>query len=235
MNISFENKVALVTGAASGLGLATAKAFAESGASVVLADWNEEAAQSAAKELTNKGHKTLAVRCDVSDDAQVEAMVKQTVCHFRTARCGIQQCRRSKCSRRNCRYYAGRLRPGDGDQPPRSVELHEVRAATDAQTRKWNHRQLLFARGTRRRLPSVASTTPPSTESLGSPRALLSNTPHAAFASMLYVRDSFGRRWPTRWSRRAKVKPSRAMEKEHPDGTGWPPRGDCRCRFVAFE
>jgi hypothetical protein len=44
VNISFENKVALVTGAASGLGLATATAFAESGASVVLADWNEEAA-----------------------------------------------------------------------------------------------------------------------------------------------------------------------------------------------
>ena len=42
MNISFEGKVALVTGAASGLGLATAKAFAESGASVALADWNEE-------------------------------------------------------------------------------------------------------------------------------------------------------------------------------------------------
>jgi NAD(P)-dependent dehydrogenase (short-subunit alcohol dehydrogenase family) len=41
MNISFEDKVALVTGAASGLGLATAKAFAEAGASVVLADWNE--------------------------------------------------------------------------------------------------------------------------------------------------------------------------------------------------
>jgi NAD(P)-dependent dehydrogenase (short-subunit alcohol dehydrogenase family) len=82
MNISFENKVALVTGAASGLGLATAKAFAEAGASVVLADWHEEAAQSAAKELANKGHKILAVRCDVSDDAQVEAMVKQTVATF---------------------------------------------------------------------------------------------------------------------------------------------------------
>src|SRR5204863_4110886 len=82
MNISFENKVALVTGAASGLGLATAKAFAESGASVVLADWNEKAVQAAAKDLADKGHKTLAVRCDVSDDAQVEAMVKQTVATF---------------------------------------------------------------------------------------------------------------------------------------------------------
>src|SRR5882672_1724900 len=82
MNISFKNQVALVTGAASGLGLATARAFAESGASVVLADWNEEAAQSAAEELTDKGHKALAIRCDVSDDAQVEAMVKQTVAAF---------------------------------------------------------------------------------------------------------------------------------------------------------
>jgi NAD(P)-dependent dehydrogenase (short-subunit alcohol dehydrogenase family) len=82
MNISFENKVALVTGAASGLGLATAKAFAESGARVVLTDWNEKEVQAAAKELADKGHKTLAIRCDVSDDAQVEAMVKQAVATF---------------------------------------------------------------------------------------------------------------------------------------------------------
>jgi NAD(P)-dependent dehydrogenase (short-subunit alcohol dehydrogenase family) len=82
MNISFERKVALVTGAASGLGLATAKAFAESGASVTLADWNESAAHAAADELTTQGHKAMAIRCDVADDGQVEAMVARTVKAF---------------------------------------------------------------------------------------------------------------------------------------------------------
>jgi NAD(P)-dependent dehydrogenase (short-subunit alcohol dehydrogenase family) len=82
MNISFEGKVALVTGAASGLGLATAKAFAESGASVALADWNEHAVRSAADELTGAGHRALAIHCDVADDTQVEAMVRQTVAAF---------------------------------------------------------------------------------------------------------------------------------------------------------
>ena len=82
MNISFESQVALVTGAASGIGLATAKAFAQSGASVALADWNEKAVRSAAEELAGQGHKTLAIRCDVADDAQVEAMMDQTVAAF---------------------------------------------------------------------------------------------------------------------------------------------------------
>jgi NAD(P)-dependent dehydrogenase (short-subunit alcohol dehydrogenase family) len=82
MNISYENKVALVTGAGSGLGLATAKAFAESGASVALADWNEKAVRSATAELAAQGHNCLAIHCDVADDAQVEAMVEQTVATF---------------------------------------------------------------------------------------------------------------------------------------------------------
>src|ERR671923_2526057 len=82
MNITFANQVALVTGAASGLGLATAKAFAEAGASVVLADWNEQAVRTAADELAGKGYKTLGICCDVADDAQVEAMVDQTVATF---------------------------------------------------------------------------------------------------------------------------------------------------------
>jgi NAD(P)-dependent dehydrogenase (short-subunit alcohol dehydrogenase family) len=82
MNMSFEGKVALVTGAASGLGLATAKAFAESGACVVLADVNEKATRAAADELTAQGLKAISVRCDVSDDAQVETMVERTIAAF---------------------------------------------------------------------------------------------------------------------------------------------------------
>lgn len=79
MNISFDNKVAFITGAGSGLGLATARAFAASGAAVVLADRNEATVQSAAAALNAQGHRALGVRCDVADDAQVAAAVRKTV------------------------------------------------------------------------------------------------------------------------------------------------------------
>jgi NAD(P)-dependent dehydrogenase (short-subunit alcohol dehydrogenase family) len=80
--LNFSGKVALVTGAASGMGLATARAFAEAGAAVVLADVKEDAVKAAAEELAAAGHKAIAVRCDVSDDAQVGAMVDRTVHEF---------------------------------------------------------------------------------------------------------------------------------------------------------
>jgi NAD(P)-dependent dehydrogenase (short-subunit alcohol dehydrogenase family) len=86
VNLSFENKVALVTGAASGMGLATAKAFAVAGAAVALADVNEAALRSAADNLVAAGHKAIGIRCDVADEAEVAAMVEQTVSTFgRTA------------------------------------------------------------------------------------------------------------------------------------------------------
>ncbi len=79
---NFNDQVALVTGASSGMGLATAQAFAEAGASVALADVKEEAVKTAAQKLVDAGHKAIAVRCDVSDDAQVAAMVDRTVAEF---------------------------------------------------------------------------------------------------------------------------------------------------------
>ncbi|MEV5521978.1 glucose 1-dehydrogenase [Streptomyces pseudogriseolus] len=82
MNTSFDGKTALVTGAGSGIGRATAQAYARAGASVVLADLDEAAAQAAADELTSQGHRAIAVRCDVSDETDVAAMVAQTVSAF---------------------------------------------------------------------------------------------------------------------------------------------------------
>ena len=82
MNLSFENKAALVTGAGSGIGLATAKAFAEAGASVVLADIHEQAVRAVAEDLLAGGRKALAIRCNVADEDQVAAMIEQTVSTF---------------------------------------------------------------------------------------------------------------------------------------------------------
>jgi NAD(P)-dependent dehydrogenase (short-subunit alcohol dehydrogenase family) len=82
MNLTFENKVALITGAASGMGLATALAFAEAGASVVMADVRLDLLKTEAEKLVAADHKVIAVQCDVSDDAQVEQMVQRTVSQF---------------------------------------------------------------------------------------------------------------------------------------------------------
>jgi hypothetical protein len=66
MNLSFQNKVALVTGAGSGMGLVTARAFAEAGAAVALADVHENALRSAAEELVAAGHDSKTTRDFVS-------------------------------------------------------------------------------------------------------------------------------------------------------------------------
>src|SRR5213080_4659294 len=78
----FRGQVALVTGASSGMGLATTRAFAEAGAAVVLADINEGALRTATDELTSAGHQAIGVTCDVSDEAQVAAMVARAGASF---------------------------------------------------------------------------------------------------------------------------------------------------------
>ena len=78
----FAGQVAVVTGGSSGMGLANARAFAEAGAAVVIADINQTTLGTATDELTAAGSRVLGVHCDVSDEDSVAAMVKATVDTF---------------------------------------------------------------------------------------------------------------------------------------------------------
>lgn len=81
MKIDLSGKVAIITGAGSGMGLASAEAFLEAGASVVLSGSHYDKVKAQADRLSSRG-KTLALQCDVSDEEQVKALVDSTVKEF---------------------------------------------------------------------------------------------------------------------------------------------------------
>jgi 3-oxoacyl-[acyl-carrier protein] reductase len=78
----FKDRVAIVTGAGSGIGAATARRLASEGAAVVVADWNEEGAAKVASEIEAAGGKAVAVKCDVSKKADCDATVKKALDAF---------------------------------------------------------------------------------------------------------------------------------------------------------
>ena len=73
------DKVTLVTGAAMGMGEATAKLFAESGAKVAVVDFNDVVGQKVTDEIVAAGGQAIFIHCDISKAADVEAMVAKTV------------------------------------------------------------------------------------------------------------------------------------------------------------
>jgi 3-oxoacyl-[acyl-carrier protein] reductase len=78
----FKDKVAVVTGGASGIGAATSRALAAEGAKVVIADWNSEGLCKMEAEWKEKGHPLLALQVDVADEKKVEKLIQDTVQSF---------------------------------------------------------------------------------------------------------------------------------------------------------
>jgi sorbitol-6-phosphate 2-dehydrogenase len=83
MEKTLQDRIALVTGGAQGLGAAICRRLADEGAHVVVTDLNLEGAEATAAEIAvQTGRRAVAVGVDVTDEAQVEAMVQRTVDEF---------------------------------------------------------------------------------------------------------------------------------------------------------
>jgi NAD(P)-dependent dehydrogenase (short-subunit alcohol dehydrogenase family) len=145
---------------------------------LVLTGWNEKSARAATDELVAQAHKALAVLCDVSDESQVEAMVARTV-----ATLGRLDAAHNNAGVQNVLAEAADSTREDYDRVlainPRRVrscmkfELQQMRKQGSGTIVNCSSLGGLVGGA-----PSTASTTPPSTEYLGSPRARLSNTRH---------------------------------------------------------
>jgi NAD(P)-dependent dehydrogenase (short-subunit alcohol dehydrogenase family) len=79
---NYEGKVAFVTGAGNGIGRATAMAFAQEGAAVVIADLSEEGGKQTVRMIEEIGGRAVAVKCDVSNAEDVKAALEQTIQAF---------------------------------------------------------------------------------------------------------------------------------------------------------
>lgn len=86
---SLENKIALVTGAASGVGRASCQLFAREGAKVVVADVQEEMANETVQLVKDAGGEAIFVKCDVSKAADAEAVVKKCVDTYGRLDCAV--------------------------------------------------------------------------------------------------------------------------------------------------
>ena len=78
----FENKVALITGAASGIGRATAERLASEGATLTLADVQMAGLEETAKRTRELGAEVHALRCDVAEPEQIQQTVSETLTRF---------------------------------------------------------------------------------------------------------------------------------------------------------
>src|SRR4051812_17614186 len=87
--IRFQNKVCLVTGAASGIGMTTALAFAKEGANLVLADVNEDAGTNVEQQIKNMGNGVVFASCDISKRGDITNLIIRTIEAFGRIDCAV--------------------------------------------------------------------------------------------------------------------------------------------------
>jgi NAD(P)-dependent dehydrogenase (short-subunit alcohol dehydrogenase family) len=80
--MKLKDKVAIVTGAGKGIGRGIAKVFVREGARVVLVDWDEEAGEKTSEEIRRSGGDGFFMKCDVSNEEQVKAMIQATIAKY---------------------------------------------------------------------------------------------------------------------------------------------------------
>ena len=89
MSRSYDGKVTLVTGAGSGIGRTTAKAFAEAGAKVVVSDISPAGGEATVEQIRAAGGEAIFVLADVADEASVKALVERAVASFGRLDCAF--------------------------------------------------------------------------------------------------------------------------------------------------
>jgi len=89
MNYALDSKVALIVGGTSGIGLATAKAFASAGATVIVASRNSEKGAAAVDKLALLGANATFIECDVSNTSSVTHLVDSVLAQFGTLDCAV--------------------------------------------------------------------------------------------------------------------------------------------------
>ncbi len=87
--MKLENRVALVTGAASGIGRATALALAEEGATVVVSDVNTSGGEETTRLLVEAGHQSVFIPCDITRAVQVESLIRRIISSFGRLDCAV--------------------------------------------------------------------------------------------------------------------------------------------------
>ena len=80
--MSLKNKVAIVTGGKQGIGLGIAKVLAKHGCRVVVSDLDQEGCDKAVSELVSAGAEAFGIKCDVSNKADVDALIDKTIAKY---------------------------------------------------------------------------------------------------------------------------------------------------------